>query len=197
MVDRHEGGVGSPAGPRMQLAARLAVVALLAGCSAGGQERAVEDAPVPAESEASVATVYAAGLTFGTTRDSVTGRLGAPDRSTAEPEPNRHDASVTDTIRTLRYDDLAFTFLEAGGSGREFLVEVDATGRRPPLPGLAIGRSTRSDIVAALGEPQRVDTITDTLALAYATPGEGAENVVALLTVGDVLRRVRWAPYVD
>ena len=197
MVDRYEGGVGPPAGPRTRLAASLVVGALLAGCSAGGPERAAERAPVPAESEASVATVYAAGLTFGTTRDSVTGRLGAPHRSTVEPEPNRHDPSVTDTIRALRYDDLVFTFLEAGGSGSEFLVQVDATGSRPPLPGLRIGRSTRSDIVAALGEPQRVDTMADTVALAYATPGEGAENVVALLTVGDLLRRVRWAPYVD
>jgi hypothetical protein len=136
-------------------------------------------------------------MTFGTTRESIVGRLGAPNRTTAEAEPNRHDASVTDTIRTLYYDELTFTFLEAGGNGREFLLEVDASGDRPGIPGLAIGRSTRREIVAALGEPQRVDTLADTLALAYATPGEGAEDMVALLTVSDVLRRVRWAPYVD
>lgn len=173
-----------------------AFAALLAGCASGARS-AADAGPEPAPPPASVTSVYAAGLTFGATSDSVVRRLGPPRRLMVEPEPNRHDASVTDTIRTVHYDDLTFTFLEAGGSGREFLVEVDAIGARPPLPGLAIGRSTRSEIVAALGEPQRVDTIADTLGLVYATPGEGAEDMVALLTVADVLRRVRWAPYVD
>ena len=182
---------------RGRLLVAAAVAAMLAGCSAGTTGGTDGGVLAPAPSDASVTTVYAAGMSFGTTRDSIARRLGAPDRTSVEAEPNRHDASVTDTIRTFYYDDLTFTFLEAGGSGREFLLEVDASGSRPPLPGLAIGRSTRGDIVTALGEPQRVDTIADTLALAYATPGEGAEDVVALLTVGDVLRRVRWAPYVD
>lgn len=174
-----------------------AFAALLVGCATGGVRPAADPVPEPATPAASVTSIYSAGMTFGATRDGVVRRLGTPGRITAEPEPNRHDASLTDTIRTLYYDDLTFTFLEAGGSGREFLVEVDAIGARPPLPGLAIGRSTHGEIVAALGEPQRLDTIADTLALAYATPGEGAEDVVALLTVADVLRRVRWAPYVD
>jgi hypothetical protein len=186
----------------IRLAIGSAIAVLLAGCAAGGPESVTDGAPAPVvpaapTPEPSVTSVYAAGMTFGTTRDSVQRRLGPPRRTTAEAEPNRHDASVTDTIHTLFYDDLTFTFLEAGGSRREFLLEVDASGGRPAIPGFAIGRSTRGEIVAALGEPQRVDTIADTLALAYATPGPGAEDFVALLTVRDVLRRVRWAPYVD
>ena len=183
----------------MRVVITMAVGALLAGCAAGGAETGAEPAPAPAAAgpATTVENLYDAGMTFGSTRDSIVQRIGRPERTTTETEPNRHDPSVTDTIRTLHYDELTFTFLEAGGSGREFLLEVDASGRRPQLPGLAIGRSVRGDITAALGEPQRVDTIADTLALVYATTGPGAENIVALLTVDDTLRRVRWAPYVD
>lgn len=134
---------------------------------------------------------------MGTGHDSVIAALGEPVESSVEAQPNRHDPSATDTVRTLEYPAATWTFLEAGGT--EFLVQVQTQASGGPLDvaPLRPGRTSRAAITGFLGAADRVETRADTTVLWYERPGSVAGDMVALHLTRDTLRQITWAPYVD
>jgi hypothetical protein len=174
--------------------AMLLVLALVA-CR---RDPVLSPAGVPARPDSAIAALYRAGLAFGDSRGAVTARLGGPDSANTSASPNRHDTTVTDTVRFVRYGRLAYIFLQPARAQHEFLLQVESSAPgRPDLRPLAIGRSSADAIRSRLGAAVRTDSLADTLAFWYTNAGEAADDMVGLYLVRDTLRLVRWVPYVD
>lgn len=75
----------------------------------------------------------------------------------AEPLPNAHDPSLTDTLRTLAWDGLELRLYRVTSSGQDLVQELVVTGGGHDT-GLGFGvGATRAEVRAALGEPGRTD----------------------------------------
>ena len=88
---------------------------------------------------------------------SILNRLNRPRRVTRTPEPNRHNPSQTDTLRTLHYDGLEIEVYEVSASGKELASRLEVTGSTyETADGLHVG-STREAVELALGQPSSTD----------------------------------------
>lgn len=139
------------------LSSLILLLAGLLGCSG-------EPEPEPSEAERVRPGVPLPELLDGLTENeldqdrlAVLDRLNQPRRVERTPEPNRHDPSQTDTIRTLHYDGLDIEIYEVSASGKELASRLAVTGSGyETADGLHVG-STREQVEEALGEPTEVD----------------------------------------
>jgi hypothetical protein len=71
---------------------------------------AVDSVPSSTPEDTVIPRLLATGREFGTTEQEIRQFLGLPDRVTAEPFENQHDATKTDTILRLYYRDLTLAW---------------------------------------------------------------------------------------
>jgi len=125
----------------------------LAACGGDGG-RAAEDV-AQQSAETPVEAFFRFGpVAYGETRAELAQRLGTPDSITIDTVPNKHDASVTDSVFTLHYAGIAFEVYRATYDGRELLAAVTVTDDRhlrPESP-LRLGLP-ESEVRLLLGEP--------------------------------------------
>ena len=156
-----------------------------------------EEAPLAVTAEESLVLRYwSFADRYAVPRDSLVRLLGAPPDTTANPFVNMHDSSLTDTILTLRYPDLAAIYYR--GRDFEFLTGLNTTVPRADLP-LPIGVGTADDsVVARLGLPSHELHRSDTTLLVYNVPGsEGLTTQVHFFVIHHVVVKVGWAYPVD
>lgn len=121
------------------------------------------------------------------------GRLAPPQRTEATPQPNRHDPSQTDTLRTLHYDGLQLTVYDVAGSERTLLQSIEVTSAAYATDaGLRVG-STRADVAAALGAPER----TEDGAAVYTVGSGPTPPALHVRYAGDAVERLTYHFYVD
>jgi hypothetical protein len=153
--------------------------------------------PRDAAAQDGVAAFFEGGpMQPGGTRAELAAALGPPDSVHSRAVPNRHDATVTDSIVTLFHDGLVAEFHFAGYDGKEILAALqisDDRYLRPDSP-VRLGEDEAA-VRAALGEPD----VADIDFLEYTCEGclvAGHEAVVFVLERGAV-RRIDLRCWVD
>ena len=139
------------------LPALILILAGLPGCSGDPEpdlaetERVRPGLPLPELLEGLTANA------LDRDRLAVLGRLNRPRRVERTPQPNRHDPTQTDTVRTLHYDGLDVEVYEVSASGKELASKLEVTSSAyETADGLRVG-STHEEVERALGEPTEVD----------------------------------------
>ena len=167
--------------------------AFVAGC---GRSARQSSAPVLGP-DSVLNRLNTVGATMGGSRRDFVNRHGSPLRIRGTTSPNRHGAG-TDSVFTLEYEQLRATILQSGFDRREFLVSVESENPNVALPGgLKIGTAVSRTVVERLGTPSSRAAAADTTFIRYEVPVPERNGLVTLVLVRDILRRVRWDPYVD
>lgn len=171
----------------------LVLVLVLAACGAEPPEEAAPDAP-PATEElpAFPEWVDAVRPPSGSGVDALVVRFGEPEGRTAEPTPNRHDASRTDTVVTLDFDGVrAGVYAVTGGDSLVQWVVVGAPGR---LGASVIDVGTPwATVVDAFGPPDGSDDGRPF----YRLQNGPVEEPVSFEVADDVVQWIRFGYYVD
>jgi hypothetical protein len=157
---------------------------------------ALDSLPPPTHQDTIVPVLLATGREFGTTEREIRHFLGAPDRVTAEPFQNQHDATKTDTILRLYYRDLTLALYRVTESRVDILLQVilSRAGRRIPF-GLDIG--TRREDVVAIQAPTREGLDDEGLeTLEYEGPMEHP-GIVRFVLRRDRVHRIEWSYFID
>lgn len=179
----------------------LLILGGIAGACADGERPARTERDDVARADrvtSPVERIYDYGLSFGESLAAIERTLGPPPAADTSLEPNRHVRDATDSLFVLHYDGLTFELNRPGPVDGELLASVAMTAADRELPGgVRIGTTARDDLVGDLGVPENTRSRGDTVVLSYTPPGVAADRFVEFHLVGDTLRRVRWAPYVD
>lgn len=177
----------------------VVLYALLAACGARTPDR-----PAPGEApSAEVAAepvdcdTYAdrALLVRANSREGFVAALGEPDSVKTVTWPNRHDATVTDTIVALHFAELSAVLWRPGHEGASELLEhVEVRGNRHlRWPTLGIGAAA-DEITATLGRP--AERSPSRMVYRCGADEAEAEPLVFMLAAGTV-ERVMFNWYVD
>ena len=157
---------------------------------------ALDSLPAPILQDTIIPVLLATGREFGTTEQETRQFLGAPDRVTAEPFQNQHDATKTDTIIRLYYRDLTLALYRVTESRADILLQVilSRAGRRIPF-GIDIG--TRREDVVAIQAPTREGHDDEGLeTLEYHGPME-RPGIVRFVLRRDRVQRIEWVYFID
>ncbi len=150
----------------------------------------------PTPQDTIVPVLLATGREFGTTEREIRQFLGAPDRVTAEPFQNQHDATKTDTILRLYYRDLTLALYRVTESRVDILLQVilSRAGRRIAF-GIDIG--TRREQVVAIQAPTREVLDDEGLeTLEYQGPMDHP-GIVRFVLRRDRVHRIEWSYFID
>jgi hypothetical protein len=156
----------------------------------------LDSLPPPTPQDTITPALIATGREFGTTEREIRQFLGAPDRVTAEPFQNQHDATKTDTILRLYYRDLTLALYRVSESRADILVQVilSRAGRRIPF-GIDIG-THREQVVAILAPTREVLGDDRLETLEYQGPMEHPGTVRFVLR-RDRVHRIEWSYFID
>lgn len=152
--------------------------------------------PPPTAHDTVIPAFLAAGRQFGTIEREIRPILGAPDSVSAEPYPNQHDSTQTDTILRLYYRDLTLALYRVTKSRGDILLQVilSRAGRRLPF-GIDVG-TKRDEVVAILGPTREGLDDAGLETLEYEGPMENP-GIVRFVLRRDRVHRIEWSYFID
>lgn len=134
----------------------------------------------------------------GSTRAAVQANLGVPLEISSTTRENPF-CGAQDSIFVLHYEDLQFQFIRSGCNEREFMLGVEYMSSNRLPQAIAVGRTTRTDLVRLFGSSEMVMEKGDTTAVGYPVPATefGPGEYVFFYLVADTVRAVEVSFYVD
>ena len=134
----------------------------------------------------------------GSTRAEVQAALGAPLEIHSATRANPF-CGAQDSIFVLHYEDVQFQFIRSGCNEREFMLGVQYMSSNRLPQAIAVGRTTRTDLVRLFGSSEMVMERGDTTAVGYTVHAteHGPGEYVFFYLVADTVRAVEVTFYVD
>jgi len=158
---------------------------------------AAESLPPPPPEDTSLRVFVAAGRQWGTTEREIRRRLGGPDRVIAEPFPNQHDSTKTDTIVRLVYRDLTVVLYRVTESGSDLLLQAVLSRSGRPLPlGIDVG-TRKAEVVEILGSTREGLDEDENETLEYRGGPMESPGVVRFVLRRDRVQRIEWVYFID
>lgn len=170
----------------------LGLATFLASGCAGNRSTPAPDPSLPEPAPLSVAELVNAVLTQPPEADTlaVLDRLPPPNQVTVDTVQNIHVPSQIDTLRTYRYDGLAFTVYFA--PEKELMRDIRVTSPAYASPeGLQVG-DARAEVEATLGPPDERDGDAYVYELTQTVP-----NLLRVEFQNDTVAALEWLFYID